>query len=135
MRCLHHVVEASSTMVRTQPVTKKDAHDRELLRYVRDLWTRGNPDDIQLLLLTLINAYLAEVPLLQNLRAQVRHASPPGTTPSATRGSWCPRQAPFCHLALSASCRVNGQRIVCAGFWHSGEHGQQVRTADPGVRL
>ena len=45
---------------------------RELLRYVRDLWRRGNPDDIQLLLLTLINAYLAEVPLLQNLRAQVR---------------------------------------------------------------
>ena len=39
---------------------------------MRDLWKRGNPDDIQLLLLTLINAYLAEVPLLQNLRAQVR---------------------------------------------------------------
>ncbi len=48
--------------------------DRELLRYVRDLWKRGNPDDIQLLLLTLISAYLAEVPLLQNMRAQVRNA-------------------------------------------------------------
>ena len=51
---------------------------RELLRYVRDLWKRGNPDDIQLLLLTVINAYLAEVPLLQNLRAQVQTAASQG---------------------------------------------------------
>ena len=55
-------------------MTHKHLRFRELLRYVRDLWNRGNPDDIQLLLLTLINAYLAEVPLLQNLRAQVPHA-------------------------------------------------------------
>ena len=62
----------------------RHVHDRELLRYVRDLWKRGNPDDIQLLLLTLINAYLAEVPLLQNLRAQVWRASLPAQSCAET---------------------------------------------------
>ena len=78
--------------------------DRELLRYVRDLWKRGNPDDIQLLLLTLINAYLAEVPLLQNMRAQVWRASCKG-----------------CHVP---------QRCSSQGSWHGARHSLLNRTAD-----
>lgn len=54
------------------PFATQAKEDRELLRSLGDLYRRGNPDDILLLCLKLINAYFADVPLLQNLRASVR---------------------------------------------------------------
>ena len=53
------------------PFTTQAKADRALLRSIEDLYRRGNPDDILLLCLKLINGYFADVPLLQNLRASV----------------------------------------------------------------
>lgn len=54
------------------PWKTQSKDDRVLLASVNDLYKRGNPDDILLLCLKLINGYFASVALLQNLRASVR---------------------------------------------------------------
>ena len=54
------------------PWATQAKQDRALLSSVNDLYQRGNPDDILLLCLKLINGYFASVAMLQNLRASVR---------------------------------------------------------------
>lgn len=42
--------------------------------WVQTFWRRASSDDLLYMFLTIINAYYAEVPMLQSMRAQV---SPP----------------------------------------------------------
>ncbi len=103
---------------------------------VQTFWQRATSDDLLYMFLTLINAYFAEVLLLQNMRAQVRHVMPDRlsvwppmlpfslvVTPACTCSSHC-LSTPH----SQSTCSMPGAAV--AGHWHGCADGAEVRAAD-----